>query len=272
MDFYRLGALEKLGHIDRLGRCSAGLRMNKKQGKGDFTSGSSTNRYQALISPIYEDYELRFPVLLGAKSTNVNRSRAPKRGLISPVNDGRQLEKIAEMALNQAKQGIKPLSKGDFTYFETWLTKYRSQTVFQPTQLAAKTRESVSARKEEISKDFVEETEWVKDTEALIDIGEVVAVCGNGGADVKFPISSVSVVRTVRIPTSGLDEDDGTIYEEEESVAGLRTNTVSEDAVVVSPLNQTRAVDSVSFVERSDQGADGENYTKVPFDSEVFSL
>ncbi|KAL6956833.1 hypothetical protein U1Q18_040542 [Sarracenia purpurea var. burkii] len=212
--------------------------MNKKQGKGDFTSGSSTNRYQALISPIYEDYELRFPVLLGAKSTNVNRSRAPKRGLISPVN----------------------------------ICNGRSQTVFQPTQLAAKTRESVSARKEEISKDFVEETEWVKDTEALIDIGEVVAVCGNGGADVKFPISSVSVVRTVKIPTSGLDEDDGTIYEEEESVAGLRTNTVSEDAVVVSPLNQTRAVDSVSFVERSDQGADGENYTKVPFDSEVFSL
>ncbi|KAL6965204.1 hypothetical protein U1Q18_036258 [Sarracenia purpurea var. burkii] len=59
---------------------------------------------------------------------------------------------------------------------------------------------------------------------------------GNGGADKKLPFSSVSVVKTVRMPTSGLDEDDGTIFEEGESVVEPRTNAVSEEAKV---LNQT---------------------------------
>ncbi|KAL6962836.1 hypothetical protein U1Q18_037797, partial [Sarracenia purpurea var. burkii] len=66
-----------------------------------------------------------------------------KRGLRRRdfFEEGRQLEEIAVRALNQAKQGIKPLSKGDVMYFETWLAKYRASSQIAPHSIpsAAKT-------------------------------------------------------------------------------------------------------------------------------------
>ncbi|KAL6962889.1 hypothetical protein U1Q18_037851 [Sarracenia purpurea var. burkii] len=66
-----------------------------------------------------------------------------KRGLRGRdfFEEGRQLEEIAVRALNQAKQGIKPLSKGDVMYFETWLAKYRASSQIAPHSIpsAAKT-------------------------------------------------------------------------------------------------------------------------------------
>ncbi|KAL7002239.1 hypothetical protein U1Q18_003393 [Sarracenia purpurea var. burkii] len=62
-------------------------------------------------------------------------------------------------ALNQAKQGSKPLSKGDVAYFETWLAKYRA-TSSQTIPLVAKTCKAVTTGKEVI---FREGTELPKD-------------------------------------------------------------------------------------------------------------
>ncbi|KAL6962942.1 hypothetical protein U1Q18_037905, partial [Sarracenia purpurea var. burkii] len=194
------------------------------------------------------------PVIAGNGRSEGNDSR-PKQGLQERyfVEEGRQLEKIAVMALNQAKQGSKPLSKDDFTYFETWLAKYRASKPHIATQsfpMDAKTKEDVTAGKEEISKDLVEGIEEVKATGANIDIGENVVACGNGGTDFL-----VSVGETVRI-LPGTD-DDGTKIEEEESVVDLGTNAVSKVAEDVGfpPLNRTRAAHPISGVDRSVQEA-----------------
>ncbi|KAL6965531.1 hypothetical protein U1Q18_036581 [Sarracenia purpurea var. burkii] len=150
-------------------------RMNKMQGKRGLMPRSSANRYQVLISPEHDDYEKCFPVLSGAKGANVNRSRASMREMIPPglcerdfEEEGRQLEKIAVRALYQAKQGSKPLSKGDVAYFETWLAKYRA-TSPQSIPLVAKTSKAVTTGKEVI---FVEGIEEIKEYGVNIDIGD----------------------------------------------------------------------------------------------------
>ncbi|KAL6966849.1 hypothetical protein U1Q18_032643 [Sarracenia purpurea var. burkii] len=104
-----------------------------------------------------------------------HRSPVGKLEYVEPKELGRQLEKIAVRALNQAKQGSKPLSKDDFTYFETWLAKYRA-TSSQSIPLVTKTSKAVTAGKEEI---FVEWTEEVKEYGANIDIEDEIAACDN---------------------------------------------------------------------------------------------
>ncbi|KAL6955374.1 hypothetical protein U1Q18_041555 [Sarracenia purpurea var. burkii] len=85
-----------------------------------------------------------------------NREICYPRPLVSESNGARsemELEFIkcsedssAVRALYQAKQGSKPLSKGDVAYFETWLAKYRA-TSPQSIPLVAKTSKAVAKEK-----------------------------------------------------------------------------------------------------------------------------
>ncbi|KAL7002165.1 hypothetical protein U1Q18_003319, partial [Sarracenia purpurea var. burkii] len=109
------------------------------------------------------------PVIACMGGSEIFDSRS-KKGLCERdfEEEGRQLEKIAVRALYQAKQGSKPLSKGDVAYFETWLAKYRA-TSPQSIPLVAKTSKAVTTGKEVI---FVEGTEEIKEYGVNIDIGD----------------------------------------------------------------------------------------------------
>ncbi|KAL6984516.1 hypothetical protein U1Q18_017893 [Sarracenia purpurea var. burkii] len=232
---------------------------------------SSANRYQVLISPEHDDYEKCFPVLSGAKGANVNRSRASMREMMPPViacrggfeifdsrskkglcerdfvEEGRQLEKIAVRALYQAKQGSKPLSKGDVAYFETWLAKYRATS---PQSIPAKTSKAVTTGKEVI---FVEGTEEIKEYGVNIDIGDKFAAfdypsSGREADGESGPLNpkALSVAPTV-LPKDILEikEEDVSVTEEEREGTDKELDS-EEDENVSSVKDEHEAAGALS--------------------------
>ncbi|KAL6973424.1 hypothetical protein U1Q18_027605, partial [Sarracenia purpurea var. burkii] len=118
-----------------------------KPGKSGNDSRVLFNRFHALSSPDFEDYEECFPSLPGANtrapikelSTVVKVCEAPHCVTTSIENydhaeEGRRLEKMNVVALNRAKKGRIPLNQDEISHLETWLVKYRASNAQNPNQ------------------------------------------------------------------------------------------------------------------------------------------
>ncbi|KAL6986698.1 hypothetical protein U1Q18_047207 [Sarracenia purpurea var. burkii] len=130
-------------------RGSPGYRMQGKYGK------DSLNRFHALSSPNFEDYDVCFPALCGASETpieDMSSSASNLRGASStPVRDydcaeeGRRLERLTVTALNRAKKGHNPLTQEEVNHIESWLARYRASKADSPNQRGASKYLGVSA-------------------------------------------------------------------------------------------------------------------------------
>ncbi|KAL6988822.1 hypothetical protein U1Q18_014576, partial [Sarracenia purpurea var. burkii] len=128
---------------------SPGYRKQGKYGK------DSLNRFHALSSPNFEDYDVCFPALSGASKTpieDLSSSASNLRGASStPVRDydcaeeGRRLERLTVMALNRAKKGHSPLTQEQVNHLESWLARYRASKADSPNQRGAPKYLGVSA-------------------------------------------------------------------------------------------------------------------------------
>ncbi|KAL6981288.1 hypothetical protein U1Q18_022918 [Sarracenia purpurea var. burkii] len=233
----------------------------QKQGKG----GNDFNRFHALSSPNFEDYEQCFPSLPRVSKAQIKEVRSAVKccepsGVTTstvPVSDrveeGRRLERLTVKALNRAKRGRSKLTQEEVDHLESWLARYRAsndQSVFAaPAAICDKRDNAQMPDKMALSESKEEQVSGVDKVKIEMEASTVEvesAVAVGEGCD-----KSTLLPNEVEVKSENVAEEES-VDQGDESVGKGR---ISAEGTKSDSAEDSENLESGSESEEGDQGA-----------------